>query len=113
MINGELQCIPGIWSASDKPGVPLGATDSKTGSEIFFYQIRRCIGVDKKPSMGCLTCFFGEGFIRTKCRCKTPDHSGFFNSSAELEILSSGKNVNRFYSVNFRTFAIIKSYQNT
>jgi hypothetical protein len=25
----------------------------------------------------------------------------FFNSSAELEILSSGKNVSRFYSVNF------------
>ena len=73
MINGELQCIPGIWSASDKPGVPLGATDSKTGSEIFFYQGRRCIGVDKKPSMGCLTCFFWkEGGHPYKVQVQNP-----------------------------------------
>ena len=67
------KCIPGIWSASDKPGVPLGATDSKTGSEIFFYQGRRCIGVDKKPSMGCLTCFFWkEGGHPYKVQVQNP-----------------------------------------
>jgi hypothetical protein len=80
----------------------------------FFTRSGDASGLIRSLPWAALPVFFGKrGVILTKCRCKTPDHSGFFNSSAELEILSSGKNVNRFYSVNFRTFAIIKSYQNT
>jgi hypothetical protein len=115
MINGELQCIPGIWSASDKPGVPPGCDSLKDWFRNLFLpgqEMHR--GLIKSLPWAALPVFLERGgVILKKCRCKTLDHSGFFNSSAELEILSSGKNVKRFYSVNFRAFAIIKSHQNT